>query len=82
MQVYGFDIFIARTGESFEVCEMLDSFEGFDIVIAIDCLDELRLLARDLSVIVLVEIFTTVSPESLVFYARADIGFIGQWGGD
>ena len=84
MEVYRFDI-AARANECLEICEILYSFGGCEVAIeyfgeAFDFLDEFRFLARDLSVIVRVEIFTTVSPESLVFYARADIGFIGQWG--
>ena len=86
VEVYRFDT-VARAGEFLEICEILYSFDRSDVEIeklfgAVDTFDELRLPARDFSVLVRVEIFKTVSPEFLVFYARADIGFIGQWGGD
>ena len=86
VEVYRFDTGV-WAGEYLEICEILYSFGGCEVETefyggAVDFLDEFRLLTRDLSVIVSVEIFKTVSPESLVFYARADICFIGQWGGD
>ena len=87
VEVYRFDTGV-RGGavECLEICEILYSFGGCEVETevyggAVDFLDEFRLLARDLSVLVSVEIFKAVSPESLVFYARADICFIGQWGG-
>lgn len=85
VEVYRFDTG-TRAGECLEICEILYSFGRSEVEIelfsTVNFFDEFRLLARDLSVLVRVEIFKAVPLEVLVFYARADIGFIGQRGGD